>query len=446
MGVGTNIQARAVALHHLDCPWRPADLAQREGRILRQGNQNEEIGIYRYVAEGSFDTYLWQTVERKARFIHQLLKGSLDVREIEDIGDATLSAAEAKALASGNPLLLDKATTDTELTTLERRRRAYDRNQHALDRTIEGLESSIVAIDEELPLLRASESRRRETRGKAFEMTIGGQQVRERTEAAGLLREWSLNFQAVPRRGARTAEVSELGGLTITATYNWELGADWITFYLRDADLLLAEVSGEGLSEIGIGNIRQLENRLTELPERIASQESEREEALAEIDNARTAKQRPFRHAELLEATRKRAKEIDAELAQQAAESAKSAAARARGENGDKSPSAPSEDALAVHREVLDENRYAWIDDRANELVRREGALLASSPREPDAESPFATLYRGGAQEHWLEREGERAARWVAVQRAYAAQASLEPPGTATSTPEAAVDHEGVGM
>src|SRR6202012_5856094 len=101
MGVGTNVQARAIALHHLDCPWRPADIAQREGRILRQGNLNPEVEGIRYVSEGSFDAYLWQTVERKARFIGQVMRGRLDVREIEDITDSTLSFAEVKALAAG---------------------------------------------------------------------------------------------------------------------------------------------------------------------------------------------------------------------------------------------------------------------------------------------------------------------------------------------------------
>ena len=124
MGVGTNVQVRAIALHHLDCPWRPADVAQREGRILRQGNLNPEVQILRYVTERSFDGYMWQTVERKARFIAQVMRGRLDVREIEDIGDAALSYSEVKALATGNPLLMDKAEADAELTRLERAERA----------------------------------------------------------------------------------------------------------------------------------------------------------------------------------------------------------------------------------------------------------------------------------------------------------------------------------
>jgi len=134
MGVGTNVQARAIALHHLDCPWRPADLAQREGRIMRQGNHNPEVQILRYVTESSFDAYLWQTCERKAKFISQVMRGRLDVREIEDVGDTALSYSEVKALATGNPRILDKARVDAELTKLERLERAHARNQRVLPR------------------------------------------------------------------------------------------------------------------------------------------------------------------------------------------------------------------------------------------------------------------------------------------------------------------------
>ncbi|MGH2907704.1 MAG: helicase-related protein, partial [Solirubrobacteraceae bacterium] len=132
MGIGTNIQARAVALHHLDCPWRPADIEQREGRILRQGNQNPEVEILRYVVERSFDAYSWQTVERKAKFIAQVTRGRLDTRAIEDIGDQALSFTEVKALASGDPLVLEHARVSNDLTRLERLERAWQRNRQQL--------------------------------------------------------------------------------------------------------------------------------------------------------------------------------------------------------------------------------------------------------------------------------------------------------------------------
>src|SRR5438309_1221989 len=118
MGTGTNVQKRLVALHHLDAPWKPAEVEQREGRILRQGNQNEEVTIYRYVTEGSFDAYMWQALETKARFIAQVMNGDNAARRAEDIGGQELSYAEVKAIASGNPAVLTLAEADAELQRL----------------------------------------------------------------------------------------------------------------------------------------------------------------------------------------------------------------------------------------------------------------------------------------------------------------------------------------
>ena len=118
MGTGTNVQKRLVALHHLDAPWKPAEVEQREGRILRQGNGNEEVAIYRYVTEGSFDAYMWQALETKARFIAQVMTGDNAARRAEDIGGQELSYAEVKAIASGNPAVLTLAEADAELQRL----------------------------------------------------------------------------------------------------------------------------------------------------------------------------------------------------------------------------------------------------------------------------------------------------------------------------------------
>jgi SNF2 family DNA or RNA helicase len=106
MGTGTNVQKRLVALHHLDAPWKPAEVEQRDGRILRQGNDNKEVAIYRYVTEGSFDAYMWQALETKARFIGQVMTGDNAARRAEDIDGQELSYAEVKAIASGNPAVL----------------------------------------------------------------------------------------------------------------------------------------------------------------------------------------------------------------------------------------------------------------------------------------------------------------------------------------------------
>ena len=118
MGTGTNVQRRLVALHHLDAPWKPAEVEQREGRILRQGNDSEEVSIFRYVTEGSFDAYMWQALETKARFISQVMTGDCTARRAEDIGGQELSYAEVKAIASGNPAVLTLAEADAELQRL----------------------------------------------------------------------------------------------------------------------------------------------------------------------------------------------------------------------------------------------------------------------------------------------------------------------------------------
>lgn len=129
MGVGTNVQTRLVALHALDAPWRPCDVEQRDGRIVRQGNTNSEVWLYRYITEATFDAYVWQLLEAKARFIAQVMCGNTAIRTMEDVALAALSFAQVKALASGNPLVLEKAGVDAELTKLAILRNAWEREQ-----------------------------------------------------------------------------------------------------------------------------------------------------------------------------------------------------------------------------------------------------------------------------------------------------------------------------
>jgi hypothetical protein len=148
MGVGTNIQTRLVALHHLDAPWRPSDVEQREGRIVRQGNLNDEVWIFRYVTEGSFDSYVWQTLETKARFIAQIMQGDSGLRSAEDVELAALSYAEVKALASGNPLVLEKAGVDTELAKLSVLYSQWDQQQWRNKRELSYLPKQIARTEQ----------------------------------------------------------------------------------------------------------------------------------------------------------------------------------------------------------------------------------------------------------------------------------------------------------
>ena len=136
MGAGTNVQQRLVALHHLDVPWRPSDIEQREGRILRQGNENKEVYIFRYVTEGTFDAYSWQLIENKQKFIGQIMTSKSPARSCDDMDEAALSYAEVKALAAGNPLIKEKMDLDVQLTRLKTLKAAHDSQRYELENKI----------------------------------------------------------------------------------------------------------------------------------------------------------------------------------------------------------------------------------------------------------------------------------------------------------------------
>ncbi len=155
MGTGTNVQKRLVALHHLDAPWKPAEVEQRDGRILRQGNENEEVAIYRYVTEGSFDAYMWQALETKARFIGQVITGDNAARRAEDIGSQELSYAEVKAIASGNPAVLTLAEADAELQRLNLLKKNHLDEQYVARRSVRDLPGTIESLTERLSKLTA---------------------------------------------------------------------------------------------------------------------------------------------------------------------------------------------------------------------------------------------------------------------------------------------------
>ncbi len=158
MGTGTNVQKRLVGLHHLDAPWKPAEVEQRDGRILRQGNENKEVSIYRYVTEGSFDAYMWQALETKARFISQVITGDNAARRAEDIGGQELSYAEVKAIASGNPAVLTLAEADAELQRLAVLKKNHLDEQFVARRRVRNLPESIAGMSEHLSNLSSDEA------------------------------------------------------------------------------------------------------------------------------------------------------------------------------------------------------------------------------------------------------------------------------------------------
>lgn len=155
-GAGTNIQDKLIALHHLDCPWRPSDLEQREGRIIRQGNENKAVDVYRYVTEATFDAYLYQTIENKQRFISQIMTSKSPVRSMEDVDEATLSYAEVKALCAGNPLIKEKMDLDVDVTKLKVAKANHAAQQYSLeDRVRKNLPESISRVEQRIAGLKS---------------------------------------------------------------------------------------------------------------------------------------------------------------------------------------------------------------------------------------------------------------------------------------------------
>ena len=187
MGAGTNVQERLIALHHLDAPWRPADVEQREGRILRQGNTNPEVRVCRYVTEESFDAYMWQTLETKAKFIAQVMTGESDLRRIEDVDGAALTYAEVKAIASGNPMVIEKASIDAEVARLTRLRGQHERSQYALSVRQRGLAHDLPRLELRREAIQKDLATRHDTSGDQFVIEIEGQEIRDRGIAGELL-------------------------------------------------------------------------------------------------------------------------------------------------------------------------------------------------------------------------------------------------------------------
>src|ERR1022692_3382751 len=316
LGVGTNVQDRAIALHHLDAPWRPADVDQREGRIIRQGNLNAEVQVIRYLAARSFDGYLWQTLERKARFIQDVMSPSLDSREIGDIGDTVLSYSEAKALATNNPLLMDKAQADADLPRLIRAERAHPRTQDILRRTITRLHQDIDTQARLADDIDTAIARRRDPRGDAFTMTVDGRVHPKRADAGQHLLDLTRH-EIASQMGfrQRTLRTGELGGFTLTLTIAQDRSGVTVTPALDGAPASEFTLTQAGLAETDpVGLIARLENRLTRLEANKVKGHAGIDHARTEIDHATASLGKPFPQTAELTAARERSRQIDQQL------------------------------------------------------------------------------------------------------------------------------------
>ncbi len=315
MGAGTNVQRRLVALHHLDAPWRPRDIEQREGRILRQGNSNREVQIFRYVTEGSFDAYMWQTLETKAHFIQQVMRGQTSVRSAEDLESGALTYAEIKAIASGNPAVVEKIKIDTEVRKLDQLRAVHANQQRHIRWEIRDLPRQITDAKHQLAHIEADIATRNGSESAEFSMTVGnrvfsGKGARE--EAAKALTftilSWRDDQTMQPRGALRGFEILSRG----------KSGG----FGLVQEDERLPELFVRGRATYSanlnaanpIGTVQSIEHTLRNLDKVAAEQRSRVARVEKELADYQSQADRPFDHEERLKQLLARQSELNSLL------------------------------------------------------------------------------------------------------------------------------------
>ena len=307
MGAGTNVQTKLVALHHLDCPWRPSDLQQREGRIIRQGNENPEVDIYTYVTENTFDSYLYQLVESKQKFIGQIMTSKSPVRSAEDIDETALSYAEIKALCAGNPHIKEKMDLDIDVSRLKLLKANHLSQRYALEdqiikefpQKIKSLEQRIEGFKVDIDQLK----RNTEPNEDGFSpMFMPGGVVRDKKDAGdailGLCK--SMTTPDPISIGQYRGFDMELSFDTFSREYKITL-----IHQLRHPVTLGTDI---------FGNIQRLDNALGAFEERLAACVEQLENTHVQLENAKVEVQKPFPQEEELKTKTERLNELNALL------------------------------------------------------------------------------------------------------------------------------------
>lgn len=306
MGAGTNCQDRLIALHDLDCPWRPSDLIQRSGRIIRQGNKNPEVDIYRYVTEGTFDAYLYQLVENKQRFISQIMTSKTPVRFAEDIDETALSYAEIKALAAGNPDIIEKTDLDTQVAKLRLLKQNYLSEKYALEdkvikyypNEIKRLENRIEDMKEDIEVFNNNN-----TPDNSFKkMNIKGTDFIERKEAGEKIIEICKSMT-----NPEPLEIGEYKGFKIILSFDT---MDRKFYASMKNNLSYKTELGNDPS----GNITRIDNVLNGIETRLSSIENNLEDTKKNYESAKKEIEKPFPQEEELKTKSKRLDELNIKL------------------------------------------------------------------------------------------------------------------------------------
>ena len=295
LGAGTNVQDRLIALHHLDCPWKPSDLEQQEGRILRQGNQNDKVKIFRYVTENTFDAYMWQILENKQKFISQIMTSKSPVRACEDVDDTALSYAEIKALATGNPYIKEKMDLDVQVSKLKLLKANHTSQIYRLESDIaknfpvqiSALKERIAGMQVDSQVVKSVDLQDNDT----FAMTVGNVLYEDKKEAGEALIAACAGLKAVSTGG----KVGEYHGFTLSASYNMFSNAFELTIKGKCSYKL----------EIGkdpIGNMQRIHNTLFSIDRKLTESEQKLETVQQQLATAQEEVKKPFpKEAELNE-------------------------------------------------------------------------------------------------------------------------------------------------
>lgn len=303
MGAGTNVQKKLIALHDLDCPWRPSDLQQRLGRIVRQGNDNEEVEIYRYVTEGTFDAYLYQLVENKQKFIAQIMTSKTPVRVADDVDETALSYSEIKSLATGNPLIIEKCNLDMEVAKLNMLKASYLNQRYSLEELvlreypadIARITERIAGYEKDVALATAHPKSQEGFCG----MVIEGKPYAEKEDAGRAILDVCSKMT-----GSDAVLLGEYRGFSMVLAYDGISNEYRITLKgtLSHTVALGADV---------FGNITRLDNTLENLPGSLQAEKNSLEETKGQLENARAELDTPFAREEELAEKTARLKELN---------------------------------------------------------------------------------------------------------------------------------------
>ena len=295
LGAGTNVQDRLLALHHLDCPWKPSDLEQQEGRILRQGNQNDKVKIFRYVTENTFDSYMWQILENKQKFISQIMTSKSPVRACEDVDDTALSYAEIKALATGNEYIKEKMDLDVQVSKLKLLKANHTSQIYRLESDIaKRYPVQITALKEKIAGMRVDAD---VVKGidlqdnDHFAMTVSGKLYTDKKEAGVALISAASSLRSVKSAG----QIGEYHGFALSSEYNFL--SNTYTMTIKGKCSYKIEFGKDTL-----GNIQRIHNALSAIGKKLADTEQNLETVQQQLKTAQEEVQKPFtKEAELSE-------------------------------------------------------------------------------------------------------------------------------------------------